>query len=503
MADKPNWLVNIEERKLKNAPGRPKEERTKITIPYNFELREYQKPFWRAIQDDPVKRAIVVWHRRAGKDKTFYNALVLQAIRRVAIYYYVFPEFNQGRKALWDNIDKSGFRTIDHCPPELRKRIDNQQMKIELKNGSIIQIIGASDIDRIVGTNPAGIVFSEYSLISPQVYGYLLPIVSENDGFMWFNLTPRGNNHAKILWDQACNDEDWFSQLVTAEQSKTYTPEQLEKVKQEYFKQYKDYTLFNQEMLCSFDEAVEGSYYGKHIADLEEHGHMGAFPYNPSEPVHTYWDIGIGDATAIWFAQFIKDKIYLIDYVEKTNVGMDWYIKHLQNKPYIYGEHYGPHDIKQREFGTGLSRVEVAKKLGFNIRISNKLNVTDGINAVRMTLPKCFFNTDNEAVLESVANLRNYHKEFNPKTQTFKDTPYHDWSSHTADAFRYLCVNYNRQNNISNSVEHLSSDIPEYARADISSQPRTPRRGNPFGYPEPDEAYDLTTDAFNKDGWVR
>ncbi len=474
----------------------------KIDIPYNFVLREYQKPFWRAIQDEPVKRAVVVWHRRAGKDKTFFNALVLQALKRVAVYYYVFPEFNLGRKALWDNIDKAGFKTIDHAPTSLRKRLDNQQMKIEFKNGSIIQVIGASDINRIVGTNPAGIVFSEYSLMSPEVYGYLLPIVSENDGFMWFNMTPRGNNHAKILWDRACEDDEWFAQMTTAEQSAVFTPAKLNKIKDEYFKQYKDYTLYNQEMLCSFDEAVEGSYYGNHLIEMEENGHMGVYPYNASEPVHTFCDIGISDATAIWFAQFVNGKIYLIDYIEKSGVGMDWFIKTLQNKPYIYGDHFGPHDIKQREFGTGLSRVETAKKLGFNIRISQKLNVADGINAVRMLLNQCFFNTDNDLVLEAVANLKNYHKEFDQKRQVFKDKPAHDWSSHTADAFRYLAVNYNRQHNQEMNVNQLNSDIPDYARTGIAT-PIQPQRRNPFGYPEPDEAFDLTTDAFNKDGWVR
>ena len=269
-----DFNARVVEKKVVKRGRAKREYDQKIELPFNFKLREYQKPFWRAIQDEPVKRAITVWHRRAGKDKTYFNALILQAIKRVAVYYYIFPEFNQGRKALWDNIDKDGFRTIDHAPAGIRKRIDNQQMKIEFKNGSIIQIIGASDIDRIVGTNPAGIVFSEYSLMSPQVYGYLLPIVSENNGFMWFNLTPRGNNHAKVLWDQAIEDENWFSQMITAEASKVFTPLELESIRAEYFKQYKDYTLFNQEMLCSFDEAVEGSYYGKHIMSLEEDGHM-------------------------------------------------------------------------------------------------------------------------------------------------------------------------------------------------------------------------------------
>src|SRR5665213_2358894 len=150
-----------------------------IDIPANFKQRDYQIPFWLKAQDEPVKRAVTVWHRRSGKDKTMLNAILMQMIRRVGVYYYVFPEFNQGRKALWDNIDSKGFKTMNHIPLEIRKKTDQQQMLIEIYNGSILQVIGASDIDRIVGTNPVGIIFSEYSLMSPAVIGYLLPIVNE------------------------------------------------------------------------------------------------------------------------------------------------------------------------------------------------------------------------------------------------------------------------------------------------------------------------------------
>src|SRR5258708_5446482 len=233
--------------------------KTEVNIPHNFVQRDYQKPFWLQIQDDPVKRAVTVWHRRSGKDKTMLNAVLVQMLKRVGVYYYVFPEFNQGRKALWDNIDSKGFKTMEHIPIPLRKRVRDQEMSIELYNGSIFQVIGAADIDRIVGTNPVGIVFSEYSLMSPSVIGFLLPIVNENNGFMWFNFTPRGDNHARTLWEQAQRDESWFSQMVTAKDSEVFSKGELKEIREEYIALYGDDKLFNQEMMCSFAEAVLGS----------------------------------------------------------------------------------------------------------------------------------------------------------------------------------------------------------------------------------------------------
>ena len=452
--------------------------KTEVTIPFNFIQREYQKPFWLRAQDEPVKRAVCVWHRRAGKDKTFLNAILLQAIRRVGVYYYVFPEFNQGRKALWDNIDSNGFKTMHHIPLTIRKRTDQQQMLIELINGSIIQIIGASDMDRIVGTNPVGIVFSEYSLMSPAVVGYLLPIVNENKGFMWFNFTPRGDNHARTLWEQAQRNPDWFSQMVTVDDSKAIGKEELEEIKQEYVALYGDEKLYNQEMLCSFDEAVQGSYYGDLLKQAELGGRTGnPVPYRPEIPVNTYWDLGIGDATAIWFVQFDGSKVHIIDYMEANNKGLDYYVKELQRKEYIYGDHYAPHDIKIREYGSGLSRIETAKGLGINFKITPKLSIEDGINAARILLARCYFD-ENEAVKLGLSCLKNYHRKYNEETRVYDNKPLHDWSSNGADAFRYLAVAAKKQ---AQTGGIPTNDIPSYATTGGITE--VVERRNPFESP--------------------
>lgn len=466
-----------------------------ISIPYNFLPRNYQIPFWTNIQDDPVRRAVLVWPRRHGKDKTMLNALLPQMLRRVGAYYYVFPEFNQGRKALWDNIDNVGFKTMSHIPEELRKRTDQQQMLIELVNGSIFQIIGASDIDRIVGTNPVGIVFSEYSLMSPTVIGFLLPIVTANDGFMWFNFTPRGDNHAKVLYQQALKN-GWFVSYLTAKEAGVFSEGELDEIRKEYVSIYGDERLFNQELMCSFDEPVQGSYYGDLISRAEAEGRLSNVAYRGEIPVSTYWDLGVGDATAIWFVQFVGDELHIIDYMEANGKGLDHYIKQVKEKPYVYDSHFAPHDIRVRELGSGLSRIEVARSLGLNFRIAPKLSIEDGINAARTILPRCYF--DSKKCESGIAALKNYHRKYNEELKVYDNKPLHDWSSNGADAFRYLAVCTKRN---SNRGLVPSDDIPFYAQSGAFSEPtvvRDPR--NPFGT---DDGMGLTTDAFDSRGFVR
>jgi phage terminase large subunit len=467
-----------------------------IDIPYNFTLRDYQLPFWTAIQDDPVRRAVLVWPRRHGKDKTMLNALVPQMLRRVGAYYYVFPEFNQGRKALWDNLDNDGFRTINHIPEALRTSTDQQQMKIQLYNGSIFQVIGASDIDRIVGTNPVGIVFSEYSLMSPSVIGFLLPIVQANDGFLWFNFTPRGDNHAHTLYQEA-KKRGWFVSFMTARSAGVFSDGELNEIKKEYVSIYGDERLFNQEMMCSFDEPIQGSYYGDLISRAEEDGRLGNVVHRAEIPVTTYWDLGVGDAMSIWFVQHVGDEIHLIDYYESNGKGLDFYIKMIKEKPYVYDDHYAPHDIRVREMGSGLSRIEVARSLGLNFKIAPKLSIEDGINAARTILPRCYF--DAKKCESGIAALKNYHRKYNEELRVYDNKPLHDWSSNGADAFRYLAVSLKKNGN-QRSVPQ--DDIPFYAQAGGGFTAAYTPRGNPFA-PQPNYDMGLSTDAFDDRGFVR
>jgi hypothetical protein len=409
-----------------------------LTIPHKFQPRSYQLGFFKAI-DSGIKRALLVWPRRHGKDKTCFNALVKKATERVGNYYYIFPEYNQGRKALWDNIDTNGLRTIDHIPKEIIKSRNATEMKIELVNGSIIQVVGAADIDRIVGTNPVGVVFSEYSLIDPMVWGYIYPILAENGGFAWFNMTPRGKNHGLRLLESSQTNPEWYVSHLNAEQCGVFSTEELEKIKQEYFDLYGDYQLYEQEFMTSFAAPIQGAYFAVHMERAESDGRVANIPYDAMLTVNTYWDLGIDDSMSIWFAQLYNNEVRLIDYLEDSGEGLTYYINLLNAKGYVYGKHFAPHDIEVRELSTGVSRKETARALGINFEtVKRPARKEEGIDAIRNTLSRCWFDTGKTEKGRDA--LMNYHKEFDELRKVYKNQPYHDWSSHGVDAFQTLAL---------------------------------------------------------------
>lgn len=218
-----------------------------ITIPHNFKPRAYQVPLLRAM-DNGCKRAVIVWNRRSGKDKTCLNITIKKMLERVGNYYYFLPTYSQAKKIVWEGKDKEGVAFLDHFPKEITKKKDDSALQITLTNGSIFQLIGTDNVDSIVGTNPVGCVFSEYSLQSDTAWSYIRPILAENGGWAIFNFTPRGRNHAwKIL--QQAREDNWFSEVLTVEQTLAIDHETLEEERKQM-----PSDLFRQEYYCEFLE---------------------------------------------------------------------------------------------------------------------------------------------------------------------------------------------------------------------------------------------------------
>lgn len=414
-----------------------------ITIPHHFKPREYQLPFLRAM-DSGFKRAVLLWHRRSGKDKTLINFVAKKAMERVGSYYYFFPTYTQGSKILWQGMDRDGFKFTDHIPKVLRRRTDNGKMLIELLNGSIIQIIGTDNIDSVVGTNPVGCVFSEYALQDPRAWDFVRPILAENGGWAVFNFTPRGRNHGWELVELAKSDPtNWYLNVLTVEDTKAIPVIVLHQEREEIVKKDGNDALYQQEYLCSFDAPIQGAYYATQLLKAHEEGRITTVAYDPALPVTTYWDLGMGDSTCVWFAQTVGQEIRHIDYYEANGEGLAHYARILQERRYVYGDHFAPHDIEVKELGTGKSRLEVAQGLGINFQIAPKLSIEDGIDAARNILPRCWFDKDKCA--RGIDALKSYHKEYDEKNKTYKNRPHHDWSSHGADAFRYFAVSHRRE----------------------------------------------------------
>lgn len=363
-------------------------------------------------------------------------------IERVGAYFYFFPTYKQGKKILWNGMDRDGFKFMSHIPEELRKRTDNTEMLIELKNGSIFQIIGTDNIDSIVGTNPVGCVFSEYSLQDPIAWDYIRPILAENGGWAIFNFTPRGENHGYDLLKAAENDPKWFTEVLTVKDTKAISLEVLEQERKEILQKNGDDSMFQQEYFCSFNASVQGSYYGHIMRQLEESNHVTNGLFDPILPVSTWWDLGMDDSMTILFTQQFGKEIRFIDYFEASGEGLSFYVKKLSEKPYVYERHYFPHDGEVREIGTGKSRKEVAISLGLkNLEIVKKPeSKEDGIEAVRSILPRVYIDKTNCERL--ISALKNYSKEWDERNKIFKSYPNHDWSSHAADSVQTFALGH-------------------------------------------------------------
>ena len=407
-----------------------------IELPCGYRCRDYQTPFWEAMKSGK-KRAVLVWHRRAGKEKTCWNYLIMQACHKVGIYYYFFPHFSQGRKILWDGVDKDGFKLLNHIPKGLLDGDPNStEMKVRLRNGSIIQVIGTNNIDSVVGTNPCGCVFTEYSLQDPVAWQLIRPILVENGGWAVFNFTPRGANHGKELYDMARLNPDWYCQMLTVDDTKVVTPEQIQAERDAGMSE----DFIQQEFYCSFTLGVEGSYYAKYLQDARDEDRIGNVAWNKQGRVYTAWDLGYGDSTSIIFYQVVGQEIHVIDYYEAHGEGLPHYAGVLKDKPYIYADHYAPHDIDSHSFSSGLSAREVGASLGlrFVVLPTLKIRIEDGIEAVRGIFPRIYI--DEKKCKHLVKCLENYRKEFDTRLEVYKERPRHDKYSHGADAMRYMAI---------------------------------------------------------------
>jgi len=456
-------------------------------IPYHFEARDYQIEFLdeveKAISGESEKRFFYqIWHRRSGKDKVnIANNVPKQLIELPCLVKYVYPTLVMGRENLWDGIGSDSFRYREHIPPFIRAGSPNETtMKIPVRNNqyvkkeenhSLFQIGGSDHPDSLRGGNPKMFIFSEWAEQDPYAWDVVEPILRENNGIAIFNTTPKGDNHARALFEYAKNDRRWFVQTLTAEDTNIWTPEELEGIQNDIIKRFASQgrseseaiIYYQQEYMCSFKAPVIGSYYGESITRAEREGRICRVPVNEAFPVHTAWDLGMDDSMTIWFFQMIGQEFHFIDYYENSGEGLAHYAMKMQEKGYFYGRHYAPHDIAVRELGTGKSRLEVAKSLGIKFEQGANLSIEDGINAARAAMSRCWF--DEEKCNRGINCLKNYKKDWNEKNQVFRNIPLHNWASHGADSYRTFAVNHKQYTTVQRQtsfggVKRIYDDIP-------------------------------------------
>jgi phage terminase large subunit len=418
-----------------------------ISIPNNWAPRPHQIDFFRAM-DNGAKRACLVWHRRAGKDSTSLNFTAKEMFKRKGNYWHLFPKQTQARKAIWNGINSDGQSILDQVFPEpVRARTSSQEMMIELKNGSTWQLAGSDNYDSLVGANPVGVVFSEWSLCDPNAWAYIRPMLAENGGWAVFIYTPRGKNHGFTLYNMARKADEWFCQNLTvndtkrADGSPVISPEAIETERAEGMEE----ALIQQEFFGSFEAQIPGAYFADQLQQAKDQNRVGRIPIEPSLQVHTAWDLGISDSMSIWFFQAMGKEIRLVDYYESNGKGMEHYIQYLtqwaDRNGVIYGQHLAPHDIEVRELTSGRSRKDVARDMGITFRtVQRPRTKIEGIQAIRRMFPR--FWIDDERAEQGYACIASYHREWDEKHQRFRDQPVHDWASHGADALQTLSLGW-------------------------------------------------------------
>jgi len=413
-----------------------------IELPNHWKPRDYQTPLWRYMHGGG-KRAIAIWPRRHGKDDLALHFTSCAAHERVGVYWHLLPQQNQARKAIWDAVNPhTGQRRIDDAfPRALRDTTREQDMMIRFKSGSSWQVIGSDNYDALVGTPPVGVVFSEWALSNPQAWSLIRPILAENGGWAIFITTPRGRNHAHRMFEMAQGSDEWFAERLTAADTGVFSEETLRNELAELISERGEEdgdAIYQQEYMTSFSAGLPGAYYAKIIDRLDQAGQITSVPHNPQRPVHTAWDLGSNDATAIWFVQKHGTGWAIIDYLAGTSAKIDYYVQEILAKPYTYGEHLMPHDadsetmlgsVKASAEGLGLKSIRVVPRTE---------SVANDINEVRQVLPICYF--DKEKTASGVDALRSYRRVWDEKLHAYRDRPLHDWASDPSDAFRTFAM---------------------------------------------------------------
>lgn len=397
----------------------------RVTIPYA--PRRVFLPY----HDRAQRWAAIVAHRRCGKTVGALNDQIKRAVtlnKPHGRYAYVAPYLSQAKEIAWDYLKR-------YAAPILVDK-NEAELWVELVNGSRIRVHGADNPDRLRGGYLDGVILDEPADMRPGVWAEIIrPMLADRRGWATFIGTPKGKNEFWTICERARSDPDWFFAVLKASETGLLAPDELADARREMTPEQ-----YAQEFECSFDAAIMGAYYGALIAQAEREGRVGSVAVDPALPVHTAWDLGIGDSTAIWLFQIAPGGLRIVDFIEDHGKALAHYVAELSAKGHRYGVDYVPHDAKARELGTGRTRVETLVGLGRRPQLVPMHTVDDGINAVRQLFPIMWFDADRTP--QGLEALRQYRTDYDEKLKTFRNHPRHDWTSHAADAFRYLAMAY-------------------------------------------------------------
>jgi len=420
----------------------------KTRIDPGFRARPHQNRLHHSLK----RFNVIVAHRRFGKTVWCINEMLERALRcnkPRPRYAYIAPLHKQAKQVAWDYAKH-------YTRPIPGMTANEAELRVDFIGERRISLYGADNPDALRGIYLDGVVLDEPAQMRPRVWSEIIrPTLADRGGWAIFIGTPKGHNEFFDLYEGATAgfkheavdgtvtrviDPDWYGTMFKARETGILPAAEIAGMRRVMSEDEAE-----QELECSFSAAIVGAYYAKllHAAESETPSRIGRVPYEPKLPVQTAWDLGVGDDTAIWFVQQNAKEVWIIDYYENRGVGLDHYAKILRERPYSYSRHILPHDVDVRELGSGKTRLETLRSLGIGridvlprITTEGRNEVEDGIQAVRALLPRCWF--DASKCMLGLEAMRHYRREYDEERKVFAERPLHDWTSHAADAFRYL-----------------------------------------------------------------
>lgn len=394
-----------------------------VVIPY------LPRRVWSPFHASRKRWRVAVAHRRAGKTVALINECIRGALTCTLPnprFSYIAPFLNQSKAIAWDYLKH-------YASAVPGTGFNEAELRADFANGGRVRLFGADNPNALRGLYHDGVILDEFGDMDPAVWTEVIrPALSDRKGWAAFAGTPRGKNAFYDLRNRGLREDDeWQTWILKASETGLLSADDLRDARDSM-----DEATYAREYECDFDASIEGAYFAKEMAKAEADKRICRVPFEPTARVDTWWDLGIDDATAIWFVQDIGQERRIIDYLEVSGEGLPQIAKRLDAKDYRFDRHILPHDAAARELGTGKSRVETLEALGLrNVEIIPQQEVADGINAVRLMLSKCWF--DAERCERGIEALKQYRREWDGKRQVWRERPLHDWASHAADAFRY------------------------------------------------------------------
>jgi hypothetical protein len=402
----------------------------------NVEMDYCPRKVFEDFHDRKERWSVIVAHRRCGKTVLCINDLIYRALiddKEDGRYAYVAPYFAQAKSIAFDYL-------VRFSKPVVAK-VNQSELWVELVNGARIRLFGADNPDTLRGLYLDGCVLDEYADMKPSIFGAVLrPLLADRKGWCTFIGTPKGHNSFWEVYNNATQDPSWYVKVLRASQTGL-----LDKAELEDAAKTMTQDQYLQEFECDFESAILGAYYGKEMRQLTDQGRITDVEYDPLFPVHTAWDLGYSDDTAIWWYQVVHGEIRLLDYHSSNGQPVAFYAGIIQSREaergYTYGTHWLPHDARAKTLSSNRSVIEqLGDKIPLKtIKITPNLKLQDGIQASRLALTRAWFD---HKCTDGIECLRQYQREYDEDKKVFRDKPRHDWTSHGADAFRYLALTW-------------------------------------------------------------